>query len=165
MLEVVEGACRLDHLVAATEWSHGVVGEYERIKLGIEAVDSIALNEKHRFACADEVDKELFVKVVATQHFVVPSVLLDVETLNPDADIFGAGVDEVDVVSVVDECAVGTKVFDGVPDSVEYRGVEEEGRRVDENHRIGHGVEHGCDVVEHRFLTRTQFNRRDNVLA
>ena len=165
-LNVVDGAHRFYHLVAASHRLHRVLRENQRIQPEIKAVGAVALHKKHRFAAAHKVDYQLVAqRLVRTDYLIVPRFRLDVASSHPHRDVVGARRRKLDVVGHVDKRAVGAVPLDGCPKALRDAAVQEKRRRVNKNHAALRSIQRRADIEEHGFLARRQLAGIESIVA
>ena len=140
ILQVTEGAHRLDHLVAAAQGLDGVFGEDERIQPGVDAVLVIALDKQDGLAAAQQVEQGRVEVAARGHHLIVPCLGLGIIRLDPHALVIDARAGKLHVMGIVDEGAVGAHLLQHVPQGAHDAAVDESLGIIDQDGGIGHGI-------------------------
>ena len=160
LLQVGKGPGRLNHLVATTQRLHDILGEDIGIELHVDTARVGPLDKEHRLAATQDIEiHALGEGVIVVNKFVVPRQMLGIERAHPDAGTLDPRGGKVDVVREIDKCTILAQALDGVPQRFQDGVMQIKFRVLDQNHGIGHGIEHSGNIIKHSLLARTQPQR------
>ena len=157
LLQIGKGPGRLDYLVAAPQRLHDILGEDIGIEFHVDTARSGSLDKEHRLAAAQDIEIHAFGEgVVVVNKLVVPGHVLGIERTHPDTGALDPRRRKVDVVREIDKGTILAQTLNGVPQRFQNGVMQIKLGILDENHGIGHGIEHAGNVVQHRLFARAQ---------